>query len=319
MDLHLETEAPVNPTVSSKVSPRVSIVTPSYNQGRFIEKTILSVLGQDYPNLEYIVVDAVSTDKTQTILEKYRSDLDCLIIEPDRGQTDALNKGFQRCKGDIIAYLNSDDCYASETVISTVVAYFQENPAIDAIYGQRNCINAKGFFTYCSPYRPFCKDGIYLSDYIPQECTFWQRSIFEKSGFYADESFHFAMDYELWLRFLKHDANFLAVEEVFGLFRSYQQQKSIDLWETVGLPEIARLHQIYLGRAVPEREMVDCYEAHFFGAHPITELNAFKFAQRAWGAFMQYKREVLKDIALDAWGIQAYRQRRLKQQPLDVQ
>jgi glycosyltransferase involved in cell wall biosynthesis len=303
---------------ATKRHPKVSIVTPSYNQGKYIEKTILSVICQDYPDLEYILVDAVSTDQTQDILEKYKSHIDVLIVEPDRGQTDALNKGFRRATGDILAYLNSDDCYADASVIATAVRYFEENPEIDVVYGQRNCINMSGRFGYCSPYRPFCKDSLYLSDYIPQECVFWRRSIFEQAGAYIDESFHFAMDYELWLRFLKQDAKFLAVEDFFGLFRSYQEQKSIDLWETVGLPEIAKLHQTYLGRYIPEKEMVDYYQEYFFGAHPETSPEAFKCAQHFWGGFVMHKKAVLNKQPLDDWGFEEY-QRKFSPQRAELQ
>src|SRR5436853_3600755 len=100
----------------ARVIPKVSIITPSFNQGSFIEKTILSVLGQDYPNLEYIIVDGDSSDQTPDILRKYESHVDVLIIEKDRGQADASNKGFKQATGRILAYLNSDDCYANHHV-----------------------------------------------------------------------------------------------------------------------------------------------------------------------------------------------------------
>ncbi|NJR64231.1 MAG: glycosyltransferase [Leptolyngbyaceae cyanobacterium CRU_2_3] len=177
------------PQLIPKVTPRVTIVTPSYNQGRFIERTILSVICQDYPDLEYILVDAVSTDHTQTVLERYEPQIDVLIVEPDRGQTDALNKGFNRSTGEIMAYLNSDDCYADKHVIATAVRYFHDNPDIDVVYGQRNCINANGRFTYCPPYRPFCQDNLLLSDYIGQECVFWRRSILNKRGHMSMKAF----------------------------------------------------------------------------------------------------------------------------------
>lgn len=296
------------PTNDSANYPKVSIVTPSYNQGKFIENTILSVICQDYSNLEYIVVDAVSPDTTQDILDRYQNHINIAIIEPDTGQANALNKGFKRCTGEIMAYLNSDDCYASSDVISKVVAYFDKNPETDVIYGQRNSINEAGFFVYCQPYRPFSKEALYLSDYIPQECVFWRQSIFEKSGSYIDESFHFAMDYELWLRFLKHDAKFLSVEDFFGLFRTYQKQKSIDLWHTLGLPEIARLHNTYLGRYIPEKEMIDYYQEHSFCAHPVAHPEAFSFSQNLWGCFTTFKRDLV-ETPLDRWAIREYRRR----------
>lgn len=294
--------------LSSAVDPKVSIVTPSYNQGKFIEKTILSVICQDYCNLEYILVDAASIDATQEILQVYQPHIDVLIIEPDGGQSEALNKGFRQSTGEIMAYLNSDDCYANKEVISRAVTLFAEHPEIDVIYGQRNSINEEGRFVYCHPYRPFNKEALYLSDYIPQECTFWRRDIFERAGGQIDETFHFAMDYELWLRFLEHDAKFLSVNDYFGLFRTYQEQKSIEQWQTRGLPEIARLHNTYLHRYIPEKEMIDHYYDHFFGIHPEVSRHALEFAQRIWGGFTTFKRD-LYNLRLDRWSFREYKQK----------
>lgn len=286
---------------SDNASPKVSIVTPSYNQGKFVEKTILSVLCQNYSNLEYIFVDAVSNDETPDILERYRDRIDVLIIEPDKGQTDALNKGFQRATGDILAYINSDDCYANPRVISTAVQHFLDNPEIDVIYGRRNVIDDEGKFLHCMPYRPFSKDMLMLSDYIPQECVFWRRSIFEKSGFYVDMSFDFAMDYELWFRFLDHGAKFLSVNTFFGLFRWYADQKSQDQWRTKGLPEIARLHQKYLNQEIEEKVMIGYFQEHNFLVNPLTQKEAFSFCSRLWETTNSHKRRVWRRRSLDEW------------------
>lgn len=291
----------------SNATPLVSIITPSYNQGKFIEKTILSVICQDYDNIQYILADAVSKDETAKILDFYQPHIDTLLIEPDKGQSDALNKGFKLAEGDIIAYLNSDDCYASESVISEVVSLFEQYPEVDVIYGRRNTIDANGNFLYSHPHRAFSRDSIFLSDYIPQECTFWRRGIFEKSGFYVDESFHFAMDYELWLRFLDHGAQFLSVENFFGLFRTYDQQKSIDQWHAVGLPEIARLHKKYLNRHIPEKEMIDLYQEHFFLVHPTKNKQVAQFTQNLWGSFAVLKREAMINAPLDSWSFREYK------------
>jgi len=288
----------------SNHSPKVSIVTPSYNQGKFIEKTIRSVICQDYSNLEYIIVDALSKDDTIKIIEKYDKYIDKIIIEKDKGQADALNKGFRIASGEIIAYLNADDCYANKQVISKVVTYFNQYPDVDVIYGQRNSIDENGCFLYCFPYRPFSKENIYISDYIPQECTFWRKNIFEKSGSFIDDSFHFAMDYELWLRFLKDNANFLSVSDIFGLFRYYDAQKSNSQWHTVGLPEIAKLHDIYLGRYIPEEEMIDDYHKHFYGVKPSIHPEVFNFYQGIWNNFVIYKRNLLCHRSIDEWVFQ---------------
>jgi glycosyltransferase involved in cell wall biosynthesis len=284
--------------------PLVSIVTPSYNQGKYIERTIRSVLCQDYSNIEYIVVDGLSSDNSKKIIKKYNKYIDVSIIEKDNGQSDALNKGFKVCTGDILAYLNSDDCYPDKSTITKVVSYFEQYPDVDVIYGQRDTIDADGRFLYCMPYRPFSKKSIYISDYIPQECTFWRRNIFEKSGSYVDDTFDFAMDYELWLRFLKHDAIFLSVTDLFGLFRSYEGQKSISRWQTVGLPEIARLYSMYTNKHIPEKDMIDDYQKHFYGVDPSFFPESFNCAQQLWNTFVVYKRNVLGQRAIDEWVFQ---------------
>ena len=114
--------------------PKISIVTPSYNQAEFLERTILSVLNQDYPNLEYIIIDGGSTDGSVEIIKKYEKYLAYWVSEKDKGQSDAINKGFQKSTGDILAWLNSDDTYLSGTLFKVVKA-FQENPNADLIFG----------------------------------------------------------------------------------------------------------------------------------------------------------------------------------------
>jgi len=291
----------LNEIITTKSYPKVSIVTPSYNQGKFIEKTIRSVLCQDYLNLEYILVDGLSSDETIEVIKKYDNCIDVAIIEKDNGQAHALNKGFDLCTGDILAYLNSDDCYINKEVISQVVHYFNHYPDVDVIYGQRKFISENGQFVHFYPYKPFCKTNLYLSDYIPQECTFWRRSIFEKAGFFVDDTLHFAMDYELWLRFLKYDANFFSVSNFFGLFRYYESQKSNSQWHTLGVPEIARVHNIYTDKYISEKEMIDYYYEHFYGANPTIHAQAFNFCYSVWNNFVMHKRNILGQISLDEW------------------
>ena len=288
--------------VNSKHLPKVSIVTPSYNQAAFIERTMLSVLHQDYPNVEYIVVDGDSTDDTGKILEKYSDKISHLIIEPDEGQTDALNKGFKLATGEIVAYINSDDCYAGPSVVSSAVNAFQDNDGIDLVYGKRHFINEHGVFINSMPYRSFDKDLLYLNDYIPQECAFWTRKIFDEAGSFVNATFDFAMDYELWLRFLEYDARFLSIDEVFGLFRWYDGQKSQDAWRTKGLPEIERLHRKYTGRYIEESEMMDYYQQHYFRAHPKTEPEAYAFCYHLWEKQLSYRRRLLKQ-PIDRWAM----------------
>ncbi|HEY9908394.1 MAG TPA: glycosyltransferase family 2 protein [Thermosynechococcaceae cyanobacterium] len=284
--------------------PKVSIVTPSYNQGHFIEKTIISVLGQDYPNLEYIVLDSASNDRTGEVLDKYSSYIDIVIREKDKGQADAINRGFQLSSGEILAYLNSDDCYANQSVVSTVVKHLQADPEIDVIYGQRQFIDEDGYFRFCYPIRPFCEKNLYLSCYMHQESTFWRRSIYEKAGGFVDESYQFAMDYELWMRFLKFGAKVSGFDDVFGLFRYYDNQKSTAQWQQVGLPEIERVYRQYSDRCLPEKEMIDCHQEYFFGANPSKNPDSYRFAYDLWASFVAYKKNLLKQ-PIDTWGFNA--------------
>jgi glycosyltransferase involved in cell wall biosynthesis len=280
--------------------PIVSIVTPSLNQGRFIERTVRSVVCQDYPAIEYLVLDAVSTDATVGVLRQYQDVIDVLIVEKDRGQADALDRGLRMARGDILAYLNADDCYASPQTISTVVRHFQANPDIDVVYGRRHTIDERGRFVDTTPSRPFSAEYLYRVDYIPQEATFWTRRIYEKAGGAIDRTFNFAMDYELWLRFLQAGGRFLAVPEVIGLFRAYDDQKTRALWESVGVPEIGRLHSLYLGRRLSVKEMMDSYHEYASGAHPEHDTETYLSFHRLWSVVVHHAR-VLGGISLDAW------------------
>jgi glycosyltransferase involved in cell wall biosynthesis len=283
------------------IQPTVSIVTPSFNQGRFIERTVRSVVCQDYPAVEYIVLDAVSTDGTLKVLRQYEAAIDVLIVEKDRGQADALDRGFRLARGDILAYLNADDCYASPHTISTMVGHFQANPDMDVIYGRRYTVDEKGGFRETTPYRPFSADHFSRVDYIPQEATFWTRRIYEKAGGRIDTTFNFAMDYELFLRFLHAGARFLSVPDVFGLFRTYADQKTRALWDTVGVPEIGRLHAQYLGHTISVDEMMDSYWEFVTGAHPVSRKEVYQSFLRFWSTVAAHHDSVLRGIELDGW------------------
>lgn len=276
---------------------KVSIITPSYNQGKFIEKTLLSVLCQNYPNIEYIVVDGNSSDGTIEILEYYRDFIDHLIIEPDRGQSDALNKGFRLATGDILAYLNSDDVYADQNVVSTVIKYFQETKA-DVVYGCRKFISEDGYQTNFHPYREYSKEYLVWTDYIPQECVFWGRDIFRKAGEWINEEFDFAMDYELWFRFLEHDARFYAAPETFGFFRYYPDQKSNSRWKTVGLPEIAKLHQRYNGSTIPQDKMYAYFAEYTFGSSNQALISRF---YESWRNYAEFESRIFECLPIDNW------------------
>jgi len=276
-------------------------VTPSFNQAPFIERTLRSVLCQDYPHIQYIVMDAASTDGTVDLLRKYEAVIDVLVSAKDDGQSDALNRGFQHARGDILGYLNADDCLASASTISQVVRCFEEHRWADAIYGQRYYIGEQGEFTLIYPYRPFSRERLYLTDYIPQEAAFWTRRIYDKAGGYVNTAFHFAMDYELWLRFLRVGANFLAVPDYWGLFRSYAGQKSQALWRTLGVAECSRLQREHLGREVGEPGMWNVFMEHMYGAPPESHPESCHLFYLCWEAVVQHHKQTLGGARLDGW------------------
>jgi len=206
-----------------KKYPKISIITPSYNQGQYIEETIRSVLLQDYPNLEYIIIDGGSTDNSVEIIKKYESYLAYWVSEPDEGQTSAINKGFRRATGDIIAWINSDDLYV-EGAFYKVAEIFKQNPHFSVIYG--NCI----FFKENEPeylHKPGAFDikRFVAGDYIAQPSTFFKRHVIEEIG-YLDERFHFSLDYDLLMR-LSSKCSIEYVDETFAQFRFHDDSKTI--------------------------------------------------------------------------------------------
>lgn len=153
--------------------PKISIVTPSYNQGQFIEETILSVKNQDYPNIEHIIVDGGSTDRTLEILKKYEGTYKIYwISEPDEGQADAVNKGFALAKGEIIGWLNSDDVYFDTHVITRVVQCFNRRKNFDIIYGNLALINKTGLILKIDVAPGFTRSRLLRGAFIPQPATF---------------------------------------------------------------------------------------------------------------------------------------------------
>jgi glycosyltransferase involved in cell wall biosynthesis len=209
--------------MNNQALPKVSVVTPSYNQGRFIEETILSVISQDYPNLEYIIVDGGSTDETMSIVEKYRSQVSYCISEPDNGQSDALNKGFTLSNGQVLAWINSDDVYLPGAISAAVHAMMVTDTSV--VYGDFELINAESHVlgTVRSP--DFDAVRLLNGDYIPQPSTFFKRSAFFDVG-RLDESLHYSMDYDLWLK-MALGYRFLHVPKTLSRFRLHIDSKTV--------------------------------------------------------------------------------------------
>ncbi len=183
--------------------PTISIVTPSFNQGEFIEETIRSVLSQDYPCIEYIVIDGGSTDNTLEILGKYKDRL-TWISEPDKGQADAINKGFRKAKGEILCWLNSDDLYEAGAV-RRAVEYLFDNPDTMMVYGAGNEIDGNGNFLRRFPtLKEFdLSKLIHVCDYILQPATFFRKTVFDEIDM-LDTELRWCMDWDLWIRIGGH-------------------------------------------------------------------------------------------------------------------
>lgn len=228
--------------------PRVSIVTPSFNQAEFIEETILSVQGQNYPNLEHIIVDGGSTDGTLSILKKYGDKIKW-ISEKDSGQANAINKGFKMAEGEIIGWLNSDDPYL-EGAVSSVVNVFLNHSKVQVLYGDYVFLDGSGRRIY--EMRLIHYDlYILLFDrcYIAQPAVFYKKEIFNEVGF-LDETLKYAMDWEYFLRLGFSGYHFYHIPKLLAGYRLHKNSKTMS--ELFGCKEVTdeenKVRQIYIKR-----------------------------------------------------------------------
>jgi GT2 family glycosyltransferase len=235
-------------------APVISIVTPAFNQAHFLERTMQSVLTQNYPALEYIIQDGGSIDGTPALLNRYRDQLAHAESAPDNGQAHAINLGFARATGELMAWLNADDLLLPGA-LNTVAAYFAQHPQVDVVYGHRVMIdeNDDEIGRWILP--PHNGKILHWADYIPQETLFWRRRIWEKSGGYLDESYKFALDWDLLLRFQEAGAKMVRLPRFLGAFRVHPAQKTSAQLNNVGATEMARLRQQCHGRSVSQAEI----------------------------------------------------------------
>jgi glycosyltransferase involved in cell wall biosynthesis len=232
---------------------RISIVVPSLNQGSFIEKTLCSVLDQEYPNLELIVQDGGSRDSTVEILKRMSGKLSHWESVPDSGQSEAINRGFVHAKGEVMAYLNSDDLLLPGA-LAAVAAYFDQHPNVDVVYGHRVILNEAGHEIGRWVLPPHDKNVLNWADFVPQETLFWRRGIWDRAGARIDESFTFAMDWDLLLRFQDAGARIVRLPRFLGAFRVHDNQKTSSQVDGVGLEEMNRLRARANGRSVTSEE-----------------------------------------------------------------
>lgn len=205
--------------------PRFTIVTPSYNQGEFLEETILSVLNQDYPNIECIVVDGGSIDCSTKVIERYAERLAYWVSEPDKGQSDAINKGMARATGDILAWLNSDDVYCLG-VLTALANYFVQHPEVDLVYGYHDDVNSEGKVIRKGFYLPFSAHQFRVGFAICQPTSFWRRRVWETCG-PLDPALRYCMDYDFYSRALKAGYRFASIPLRVCRFRYHQSSKSV--------------------------------------------------------------------------------------------
>jgi glycosyltransferase involved in cell wall biosynthesis len=203
--------------------PRISIVTPSYNQGQFIEETIRSVLLQGYPNLEYIIVDGGSTDNSVETIKKYEPWLAYWVSEKDRGQSQAINKGFTRATGGILAWINSDDLY-EPSAFETSALYLLSHPREAIVYGSCVIVDEVGNKIEFWGAEAFPAILLTHKNFIPQPATFIQKWSLEKVGM-LDENLHFALDKDLWMR-IGIKFRFGCVSRTLARFRLYPNGKT---------------------------------------------------------------------------------------------
>jgi hypothetical protein len=212
---------------SSASLPKISVVTPSFNQGRFLDECIHSVLDQKYPNLEYLIVDGGSTDESAKVIGKYQSHLTWWVSEKDAGQADAINKGFRRCTGDLVAWINADDFYLPGALNLAAEAY-RANPGASFFFGR--CLRVgedstrKGEYVE-APQLLFNREAmIYGLNYIAQPSTFINRRKLEKAG-YLNPALSWGLDSELWLK-LSNLAPAIAIPHLLAASREHGQTKT---------------------------------------------------------------------------------------------
>lgn len=236
-------------------APTISIVTPSFNQAQFLEDTIESVLGQRYPLLEYVVQDGASDDGSQEILSRYSERLHHWESAPNGGQASNLNRGFARTSGEVMAYLNSDDLLLPGT-LSYVARFLHDHPEVDVVYGHRVLIDELGR-EIGRQVIPRHNDRVLAwADFIPQETVFWRRAAWERAGATFDESFQYALDWDLWVRLREVGARMVRLPRFLGAFRVHGDQKTSTIAPTIGVDEMQRIRTRLHGRPVDQKEVV---------------------------------------------------------------
>lgn len=265
----------------TKILPLISVITPSFNQGRFIERTITSVLNQGYPNLEYIIIDGGSTDNTAEIVKRFEKHL-IWISEKDKGQSEAINKGFGIATGDIICYLNTDDTFEAGA-LKQVADLFVGDPSVMWLSGRCRIIDKgdREVRRLISAYKNFLLGHysyrlLLITNFISQPSTFWRRELIEEFGLF-NESEHLAMDYEYWLRIGKRYPPKI-VNSCLSRFRIHPSSKSTGSY--LKMPR----RELLIARKYSESRFLNTVHLfHYYGVCSLYSL--FAFSARIRGYF----------------------------------
>lgn len=284
--------------------PKISIVTTNYNYGHFLEETILSVVSQNYPNLEYIIIDGGSTDRSVEVIQKYESHLAYWISEPDFGQANGINKGFRKCTGEIVGFLNSDDLYKPET-FKTVASLFEDAGA-SWIGSSIDAIDEVGHYLQTNPVSPFRERINWVQGlWFPQPSSFWRRNVMEQVGL-LDEALHYCFDQEYWARLRCAGYEPLIWDQSLSIERHHVSRKTFDPGEKC-LRERLYIYHKYLSHLSGKdcrtlRETIRAYERQII-RQPIYEQAKLdkKSATRSLLSELFYHPDLCSDRA--TWGL----------------
>jgi len=242
--------------------PLVSIVTPSYNQGAFIEQTILSIRNQTYPNIEHIIVDGGSTDATLDVIRKHEGTYNMRwLSEPDKGAADAINKGFDMARGEIVTWINSDDIYVASDAVEKVVEAFRAYPAADIVAGDGIYMHQNGRWLYSAAHwrkSRACYKHLRYTNSLIQPSTFFRRHVVEDCR--CDITFHYAFDWDLFVC-MARKYNVLPIDDIIAGFRIHPAQKG---GATTGFAAAAReITRRHLGAPSPQYALLTFYHGLF--------------------------------------------------------
>ncbi len=247
------------------MKPKITIVTPSFNQAEYLERTILSVLNQNYPNLEYIIIDGGSTDGSVEIIKRYADRLAYWVTEPDKGLYDAVQKGFEKSTGEIMAWINSDDEYF-QGAFDVVAEIFENFNEIEWITGNTAYMDDRSRSTGTYSPKRYSRMGYFIGDYgfIQQESTFWRRSLWEKAGGKMNLDYKLAGDLELWNRFFQL-SDLYAVNSIIAFFRGRSgEQKSLNCFDDYMIEAHNIIHKRFQNLSFTERIKVRRFQyLHF--------------------------------------------------------